>query len=180
MLSGLDDYIATHEGDITIVLHQMGNHGPAYYKRYPQEFERHTPACQSNQLESCAREEIVNAYDNAVMYSDYFLFEVIEFLKPYDGEFSTGMFYMADHGESLGEMGLYLHGLPYALAPEAQTHVASFLWLGAMDANDDKSLKARAREPLSHDNYFHTVLGMMDVETAIYDPALDIVSGVKW
>ncbi len=179
MLSGLDDYIAGHEGDITIVLHQMGNHGPAYYKRYPREFEKFTPACQSNQMESCTREEIVNAYDNALRYSDHFLASVIEFLRPYNKDFSTGMFYMADHGESLGEMGLYLHGLPYALAPKAQTHVSSFLWLGDLDDTRKSMISARAQEPLSHDNYFHTVLGMLDVETEIYDPALDILSSLK-
>ncbi|MGJ8689145.1 MAG: phosphoethanolamine transferase [Gammaproteobacteria bacterium] len=176
MLSGLDDYIASHQGDITIVLHQMGNHGPAYYKRYPKEFEIYTPVCRSNQMESCTREEISNAYDNALVYSDYFLSKVIDFLKPYSDEFSTGMFYMADHGESLGEMGLYLHGLPYALAPQAQTHVASFLWFGEMEANKRLAISSRAQQSLSHDNYFHTVLGMLDVDTKIYDPTLDIVA----
>ena len=181
MLSGLDDYIASHPvGDIVIVLHQMGNHGPAYYKRYPKEFEFYTPVCESNQLETCSREEINNAYDNAVVYSDYFLSSVIDYLKPKQSEFSTAMLYMADHGESLGELGLYLHGLPYALAPEAQTHVAAAMWLGD-DLTEDvrQELAVQAHQQLSHDNYFHTVLGMLNVNTKVYDPELDILAPIK-
>jgi lipid A ethanolaminephosphotransferase len=181
MLSGLDDYIANHpEGDIVIVLHQMGNHGPAYYKRYPKEFEIYTPVCESNQLENCSREEINNAYDNAVTYSDFFLANVIDFLQPLQSNFSTSMIYMADHGESLGELGLYLHGLPYAIAPEAQTHVAAALWLGD-DLSEEarQQLETHVKQPLSHDNYFHTVLGLLNVNTKIYEPELDILAPVK-
>ncbi|MDO9475252.1 MAG: phosphoethanolamine--lipid A transferase [Pseudohongiella sp.] len=179
MLSGLDDYITQHpEGDIVVVLHQMGNHGPAYYKRYPKAFERYTPVCESNQLEKCTREEIVNAYDNALAYSSHFLASVIEFLMPYQTDFSTAMFYMADHGESLGEMGLYLHGLPYAIAPEAQTHVAAMMWLGDDTAAHQRAL-AQANSPLSHDNYFHTVLGLLDVRSEIYDADLNVLAGAN-
>lgn len=181
MLSGLDDYIASHpEGDIVIVLHQMGNHGPAYYKRYPEEFEIYTPVCQTNQIENCSREEINNAYDNAVTYSDYFLGSVIDYLKPHQNDFSTAMLYMADHGESLGEMGLYLHGLPYAIAPQAQKHVAAALWLGDTVSDESRTaLTAAAQEELSHDNYFHTVLGLLNVNTKIYAPELDMTKVLR-
>jgi len=181
MLSGLDNYIASHpEGDIVIVLHQMGNHGPAYYKRYPKEYEFYTPVCETNQIENCSREQINNAYDNALAYSDFFLASVIDFLQPLQNEFSTAMLYMADHGESLGELGLYLHGLPYAIAPEAQTHVAAAMWLGD-DLTEEvrQELALRAQQELSHDNYFHTVLGMLNVNTKIYNPELDILASVK-
>lgn len=182
MIKGLDKYIASHaEGDIVIVLHQMGNHGPAYYKRYPKEFELYTPVCETNQMEDCTREEINNAYDNAIVYSDYFLGGVIDFLRPFQKEFSTAMLYMADHGESLGEMGLYLHGLPYAIAPEAQKHVAAFMWLGGEQPLEVRNeLAMQAKQSLSHDNYFHTVLGMLNVSTRIYEPDLDILSPIKF
>lgn len=181
MLSGLEDYIASHPtGDIVIVLHQMGNHGPDYYKRYPKKYETYTPVCETNQIENCSREQISNAYDNALVYSDFFLGSVIDFLQPLQTQFSTAMFYMADHGESLGELGLYLHGLPYAIAPQSQTHVAAAMWLG-----DDLSGKARqevvlrAQQELSHDNYFHTVLGLLNVDTKIYEPELDVLAAIK-
>ncbi|TFH75000.1 phosphoethanolamine--lipid A transferase [Gammaproteobacteria bacterium LSUCC0112] len=182
MLGGLEDYINQHqEGDIVIVFHQMGNHGPAYYKRYPKEFEYYMPVCESNQLEQCTREEIVNAYDNALHYSDYFLANAITFLKPFQREFSTAMFYMADHGESLGELGLYLHGLPYAIAPDAQTQVASMMWLGDAFSDQQRAqVNLKAQETLSHDNFFHTLLGMLDVQTELYEPNLDILAEIDW
>lgn len=99
------------------MLHQKGNHGPAYYRRYPPAFERFTPVCTTNQLNECSREAIVNAYDNAILYTDAFLAQVIALLKKNDPHFETAMIYMGDHGESLGEQGIYLHGLPYAMAP---------------------------------------------------------------
>ena len=110
----------------------MGNHGPAYYKRYPKEFEIFTPVCKTNQLEECTKEEISNAYDNAILYTDYFLSKVIIFLKSYSKNYETAMIYMSDHGESLGENGIYLHGLPYFMAPDAQTHIGALMCFGGI------------------------------------------------
>ncbi|WP_310598804.1 phosphoethanolamine--lipid A transferase [Desulfobulbus sp.] len=175
MLVGLQEYIdAQKEGDIVIVLHQMGNHGPAYYKRYPPQFERFTPACATNQLNQCTKEEVINAYDNAILYTDAFLAKTIALLKKNDRRFETAMIYMSDHGESLGEYGLYLHGLPYAMAPDNQKHVASIFWLGDRFGIDRQALQAKAAERLSHDNLFHTVLGLLEIQTSVYDPSLDI------
>ncbi|MDB4165143.1 phosphoethanolamine--lipid A transferase [Gammaproteobacteria bacterium] len=176
MLVGLESFIAEAEGqDIVIVLHQMGNHGPAYYKRYPEEFKKFLPVCETNQLEDCDSSSIVNAYDNALLYTDFFLNEVIEFLKPYDDKFETAMLYMSDHGESLGEYGLYLHGLPNFMAPASQRKVGAMLWLGAgYDVSIDSLMLGRDM-PISHDNYFHTVLGLMEIETDIYDAGLDLL-----
>ncbi len=176
MLQGLDQYIAAHAtGDIVIVLHQMGNHGPAYFKRYPEAFERFTPACHSNQLEDCSDMEIRNAYDNAILYTDWFLVQVIDFLQQHDQQFETAMYYTADHGESMGESGLYLHGLPWLLAPEAQKHVASLMWFGRNYRVDRAAMQQLASQPLSHDNYSHTVLGLLEVSSQIRDPGLDLV-----
>ncbi len=177
MLAGLDRYISEHSGkDILIVLHQMGNHGPAYYKRYPQEFEKFQPVCRTNQLEECSREEIVNAYDNTLLYTDYFLSKVIGFLKEYDKSHNTAMLYFSDHGESLGEKGLYLHGMPYAIAPESQTHIGSLMWFGdgITDEIDVETVRQRKDQRYSHDNLFHTLLGIFEVETEMYNNELDI------
>lgn len=176
MLSGLQDYISSQtEGDILIVLHQMGSHGPAYYKRYPVSFERFRPACKTNQLEKCSNNEITNAYDNTVLYTDYFLSKVINFLKPYSARFETAMVYMSDHGESLGENGLYLHGLPYFIAPESQRHIATVMWFGESFKIDKKALKDRSKKPYSHDNLFHTLLGLMEANTSVYNKDMDII-----
>ncbi len=179
MLSGLQAYIDAHpKGDIVIVLHQMGNHGPAYYKRYPKSFEKFTPVCKSNQLEQCTPQEITNAYDNAILYTDYFLSRVIAFLKQNDEKFETAMFYVSDHGESLGEKGLYLHGFPYAIAPEAQTHVPALMWFGKNFAIDRATLRKKAQQSYSHDSYFHTVLNFTEIDSKVYNPELDILYGV--
>lgn len=180
MLSGLDAFIReSPDGDIVVVLHQMGNHGPAYFKRYPAGFETFTPTCNTNELSACTQEEIRNAYDNALVYTDYFLAQVIEFLKPYEGEFATSMLYMSDHGESLGEYGVYLHGLPYRLAPEAQTHVSAFFWRGqAFTAQERDALMQGSALPVSHDHYSHTVLGLLDVQSSVYKPQLDMLDAL--
>lgn len=179
MLSGVQEYIDAHpKGDIVIVLHQMGNHGPAYNKRYPKSFEKFTPVCKSNQLELCNSQEITNAYDNAILYTDYFLSRVITLLKQNDAKFETAMFYVSDHGESLGEKGLYLHGFPYAIAPEAQTHVPALMWFGKNFAIDRATLRKKAQNPYSHDAYFHTVLNFTEIESKVYKPELDILYGV--
>ena len=177
MLSGLQDYIdRTDRGDMLIVLHQMGNHGPAYYKRYPEEFEKFTPACRTNQLEECSAEEIENAYANSVLYTDYFLSRVIDLLKDNSDEFETAMLYVSDHGESLGENHIYLHGLPYFMAPDSQKHVAAIMWFGKSFKIDKEALRTKSRLPFSHDNLFHTMLGLMEINTSIYNKNLDILN----
>jgi len=176
MLHGLQQFIDAQKGDILIVLHQMGNHGPAYYKRYPKAFERFTPVCRTNDLGSCTSEEIHNAYDNAILYTDYFLSKVIELLKQNDDRFETAMFYVSDHGESLGEFGVYLHGMPYGIAPAAQKHVPAVAWIGKHMRHDIKldGMEERRQRQWSHDNVFSTLLGLFEIETAAYDPNKDL------
>jgi lipid A ethanolaminephosphotransferase len=175
MLIGLENIIKKSNNDIIIVLHQMGNHGPAYYKRYPEKFKKFTPVCQTNQLEKCTKEEISNAYDNAILYTDYFLSKVINFLKQYENNISTAMVYMADHGESLGENGLYLHGLPYFIAPEHQKHVGSLMWFGKDFPIDKQKIKKISNNKYSHDNLFSTLLGLFNIQTEVYEKKMDIL-----
>lgn len=181
MLAKLQTYIDEHKkGDIFIVLHQMGNHGPAYYKRYPASFSRFAPVCSTNRLEDCSKEEIGNAYDNAILYTDYFLSKIIELLKKNDGDFESAMFYVSDHGESLGENGLYLHGLPSMIAPEVQRHVPAILWLGDHFIDADRNVLARQRDTkYTHDNIFHTILGFMEIQTTVYDETMDILASSR-
>ncbi|MFV1982083.1 MAG: phosphoethanolamine transferase, partial [Thiohalomonadales bacterium] len=169
MLVSVQNYINTHQtGDIFIVLHQMGNHGPDYYKRYPVQFEKFTPVCKTNQLEQCTREEISNAYDNTILYTDYFLAKTIDLLKRNNENLMSTLFYVSDHGESLGENNIYLHGLPYLFAPETQTHVPLIMWFSKSfkEAGFNlEKLKTKTNIKFSHDNIFHTILGLMEVKT---------------
>ncbi len=175
MISGLQEYIDSHtEGDILIVLHQMGNHGPAYYKRYPQEFKKFIPVCESNQFEECTKDEIGNAYDNAILYTDYFLSKVIDLLIQ-NSQFEAAMFYISDHGESLGENNIYLHGMPYFMAPETQKHIPAIMWFGEGYHINKDALDRVSSKPYSQDNIFHTLLGLMEIETSVYNKNMDIL-----
>jgi len=178
MLVDLDKYIEINKDkDILIVLHQMGNHGPAYFKRYTKEYEKFTPTCQTNQVEQCTQAEIANAYDNAILYTDNFLHQTINLLKAHEDNRHTAMIYMSDHGESLGENGVYLHGLPYFMAPDAQTHIGAVMWFGeSMKALFDvKALEEKRNNSFSHDNLFHTLLGIFNVQTKVYKKEMDIL-----
>jgi lipid A ethanolaminephosphotransferase len=165
------------------VLHMMGNHGPAYFRRYPAAFRRFVPDCATAELRDCSREQVVNAYDNAIGYTDHVLARVVGVLNGAAGRLDSAMLYVSDHGESLGENGLYLHGIPYAIAPEQQTHVPMMVWLSpAMSRGGDVSarcLRAKADSALSHDNLFHSVLGLLDVSTSVYREERDIFDGCR-
>lgn len=181
LLEGLGDRIAAlppeqRRRGVVVVLHQMGSHGPAYAQRTPAAFKRFLPECTSSHLPDCSGPELQNAYDNTIAYTDHVLGSAITWLQAQDG-FAGALVYVADHGESLGENNLYLHGLPYALAPDVQKHVPWVTWLSAawerQQHLDPGCLRTRADLRISHDHLFHSVLGMMQVTTTAYRPDLD-------
>lgn len=180
LLEGLPELIRNSKDDLVIVLHQKGSHGPAYARRYPQDFGHFGPACDSNDFEKCSRDSIVAAYDNTILYTDYFLSKTIDLLRHTAAAegVDTAMLYFSDHGESLGENNLYLHGAPYLFAPAEQTRVPMMLWMSDRFSErfriDRNCLTARSTQPLSHDNVFHSVLGLLDVNTAVLNPRLDL------
>ena len=182
-LTKVNAVIENEQGDRVIILHKKGNHGPTYSQRYPKEFEVFKPVCKTNQLVSCTQEEIVNAYDNAILYTDYFLDKSINFLKKNQTEYDTAMVYISDHGESLGEDNLYLHGLPYLFAPDYQKKVPFMLWLSEGYAKTHSINKAcvssKTAQAISHDNLFSSMLGMLSIETQVHDEQLDIFSSCK-
>lgn len=183
LLDRLQDHLDKSGKDLFVVLHQKGSHGPDYYRRHPGEFAIFKPECVTNQLQDCTEQEIVNAYDNTIAYTDYFLYKVISFLKSNSSRFDSVMLYVSDHGESLGENNIFLHGIPYFIAPDEQTHVPFIVWLSpeytASNAIDTACLKQYAENKLSHDNLFHSILGLMGVQTNDYSAALDVFSACK-
>lgn len=171
MLSKLDNYIEKNKNkDILIVLHQMGNHGPEYYRRYPPEFAKFKPLCKTGELSRCSQDEVDNSYDNAILYTDYFLAEIIHFLKKYDAQRGTAMLYVSDHGESLGEHGIYLHAAPYAIAPKEQTHVPAIIWLGKQFGFTIDQLTPYQDKAFSHDDVFCTLLGAFQLTASECTP----------
>lgn len=184
LVDKIDGWLDKVKGDSVLVLHQLGSHGPAYYQRYPEEFRRFRPDCRSNDFSACSQEEITNAYDNTILYTDHIVAMVIDKLKQRSNSVSGAVLYFSDHGESLGENGIYLHGTPYIIAPSQQTHVPMLVWMAddlAKAAGFDMAcLSKQAGEgTYSHDNIFHSVLGMMDVSTKVYDPKLDVFSACR-
>lgn len=160
-----------------VVMHQMGSHGPAYFKRTPAAFKKFLPECTHTSLSQCERSEVVNAYDNTLVFTDHFLARVIRWLKTQEKSNTPAMLYIADHGESLGENNLYLHGLPYAMAPAEQKTVPMITWLSPgferWSGVPSSCLHHARDQALSHDHLFHSVLGVLSVQTSVYRRALD-------
>ncbi|GHF42422.1 phosphoethanolamine transferase [Seohaeicola zhoushanensis] len=182
LLKVLDDTVAAMTEDTVLVLHMIGSHGPSYYLRYPPEFADFQPDCRTADLAKCSIEEVVNAYDNSIRYTDHILAASIERLQAQD-RVVAGMIYMSDHGESLGENGLYLHAAPWFMAPDTQTHVPFLMWLSQDFRQrmgiDFACLRDKADQPVSQDNLFHTLLGLMDVSTSVRDPELDLAASCR-
>lgn len=183
LLQGLQHFIDILDKDTVLVLHQMGSHGPEYFKRYPKEYEHFTPVCESNALNNCSRESIVNGYDNTLVYTDHVLSTLIDLLRANQDKVDTAMLYLSDHGESLGEYNLFLHGTPYMLAPEQQKHVAMLAWFSdsyqKSFAVDTHCLQLSRDKPLSQDNLFHSMLGLLEVNSKVYNQDLDMFAGCR-
>ncbi|EJL01700.1 DUF1705 domain/sulfatase domain protein [Pseudomonas fluorescens Q2-87] len=183
LLQGLQHFIDTLDKDTVLVLHQMGSHGPEYFKRYPKEYEHFTPVCESNALNNCSRESIVNGYDNTLVYTDHVLSTLIDLLRANQDKVDTAMLYLSDHGESLGEYNLFLHGTPYMLAPEQQKHVAMLAWFSDSYQKsfsvDTHCLQLSREKPLSQDNLFHSMLGLLEVNSKVYNPDLDMFASCR-
>ena len=180
----LEKTIDSMQGDGVIVLHTIGSHGPTYYNRYPPQFRRFTPTCDTSEIQSCSQEQLKNTYDNTILYIDYIVDKAINLLQSKQDKFTTSLVYLSDHGESLGENGVYLHGLPYSIAPETQKHVPMLLWLSddyqkRYGVNYDCLQKQAKENDYSQDNLFSTVLGMTGVETKEYHAADDILATCK-
>ena len=161
-----------------IVLHQMGSHGPAYYKRAPSEFKKFMPECSTNAIQGCTSKELINAYDNTIVYTDHILSQVIDTLKS-QTNYRTGFWYLSDHGESTGEHGMYLHGAPYAIAPKQQTHIPMVMWFSDawknMASPQIHCLAEQGSATLSQDNLFPSMLSLLDIQTHVIDQNINML-----
>lgn len=190
MLPELDKALATAEKesqDTLIVLHTLGSHGPTYYERYTEKERRFTPTCDTNEISRCSKAELVNTYDNGILYLDQFLDKVIEKLQAHKN-WESSLLYISDHGESLGENGVYLHAAPYAIAPTEQTHIPMMMWFSEMwvknEPFDLTCVRQNSGKAYSQDNLFHTVFSMFDMDTSaqslpMYDKNLDILASCR-
>lgn len=181
LFHNLESYIDNLQQNGIIVLHTIGSHGPTYYNRYPAEFKKFTPTCDTNEIQSCTQQQLTNTYDNTILYIDYIVDKAIKLLQSKQDKFTTSLVYLSDHGESLGENGVYLHGLPWSIAPETQKHVPMLLWLSEDYQQrygvSSQCLQQRAKtDPYSQDNLFSTLLGLLGVDTREYQATDDILT----
>jgi len=180
MLENLDQEIADQNGNRMIFMHIIGSHGPTYFKRYPKEMAVYQPDCPRADIENCSVEQIVNTYDNTIRYTDYVLAQLMTKLESLQEDYNTALIYISDHGESLGENGMFLHGMPYNLAPDYQTQVPLLVWMSQGFSQskgiDVDCLRSKTNLPYSHGNLFHSLLGVMDVSTEAYETSLDLFS----
>lgn len=169
LLKGLKEQIlASKKNKILIVLHTSTSHGPTYSKKYPPRFETFKPVCNSVELGKCSQEELINAYDNTIIYTDYILSKVIEDLKKLN-EYKSTMLFVSDHGESLGEKNLYMHGVPMSFAPKEQYEIPFIVWV----SDNSKKLKPN-NNTLSQNHVFHSVLNFLNIQSPIYNEELNI------
>jgi lipid A ethanolaminephosphotransferase len=186
LVEALNQYIENIPADDQtprlIVLHQVGSHGPAYYARSTPEFQKFKPTCDTNAIQGCTQEALINSYDNSIVYTDHILSEVIQSLKA-NNKYQTGFWYLSDHGESTGEYGMYLHGAPYAMAPSQQTHVPMIMWFSpewkANQAATVSCLNQQKSQTLSQDNLFPSLLSILGVQTQVIDVKNDMLQNCK-
>ena len=178
MIDYLDSIIAQMQSDNKlIVLHMIGSHGPTYFRRYPASHAVFLPHCNRSDIQNCTQEELLNTYDNTIRYTDYVLSLLINRLKKISNQNGTNtqLLYVSDHGESLGENGVYLHGFPYTLAPEDQTHIPMIYWNSQrLEQPEQTCIKALDNKPVSHDELFDSLLGLMKVKSSTYQQNHDI------
>jgi lipid A ethanolaminephosphotransferase len=181
LLTPLRDKLAKLSNNKTvIVLHMMGSHGPTYFKRYPDTHKKFTPDCSRSDIQNCSTQELTNTYDNTIAYTDFVLSQVIEQLNVLPNKINKSMIYISDHGESLGESGAYLHGLPYAFAPIEQRHIPMMFWMSGQNSQPSISKgclnQLAENDSYSHDNIYHSMLGLLAIESTTYEKNLDIFS----
>lgn len=171
LIDALNEYLATKKDEIEprlIVLHQMGSHGPAYYKRTRPEYAPFKPICNTNAIQGCSQQDLINTYDNSIVYTDYILSSIIKNLDKVKS-YQTAFWYLSDHGESTGESGLYLHGSPYAIAPKQQTRIPMIMWFSndwkKMNGSIVSCLASNKNKEYSQDNFFPSLLKLLDIQS---------------
>lgn len=183
LVDSLKDYLAhldkNNPKPQLIVLHQMGSHGPAYFKRSKTPYQPFQPTCNSNAIQGCSTEELKNSYDNSIVYTDHVLAQIVETLKQ-QTQYQTGFWYLSDHGESTGEHGLYLHGAPYSMAPTQQTHVPMLMWFSdawkQQNTQQVSCLKGQTEQARSQDHLFPSLLSLLDIKTQVTEAKNDMLA----
>ena len=185
LLRDFDKTLAEDNRDTIIILHTIGSHGPTYYQRYTPEYRAYAPTCDTKHIQQCNQEALINTYDNTIRYVDGFIDQVIARLAQHE-DWESSLVYLSDHGESLGEGGIYLHSTPYSIAPVEQTRIPMVMWFSERWRKNEKAdfaclQRLAAEGQFSHDNLFHTMMDLldMDLQSTGYQPALNILAACR-
>ena len=158
LLAGLKEDILASEADkVFIVIHGYTNHGPSYNTNYPPEFEVFTPVCSTVEMSKTSPEELNNAYDNSLVYTDWLMHSVIETLREIPDRRAM-MLFVSDHGESLGENNIFMHGVPYSMAPKEQLEIPFIVWTSARD------VRFKELEKVGQHHVFHSVINFFGID----------------
>jgi KDO II ethanolaminephosphotransferase len=164
LLGDIDVYLNMDNKNRMIILHPIGCHWK-YDCHYPDRFMKFKPVCAGKNLRACDVSALTNSYDNTILYADDFIGRVIGKVK----DMNALVFYISDHGESLGEKGVYLHS-PGQKAEE-QFKAAMFVWASKRYAarNSEKYLNLQRNRSLklNHDVIFHSVLDAAGIESSV-------------
>ena len=167
LLAGLKEEIAASGDKLLAVLHLSTSHGPTYSTKYPAEFEIFKPACNTVEVSTADKQELLNAYDNTILYTDHIIHSVIEILKE-TSDRRCCMIFVSDHGESLGEGNLFMHGMPKSIAPKEQTEIPFIVW-----QNDERTTMKNI-DNVEQYHIFHSVMNYLGMESPIYNEELNI------
>ena len=164
LLEGLREEIESSDSTkVFIVIHAYTNHGPAYDTNYPDQFRVFLPVCNTVEMSKTNKVELDNAYDNSVVYTDYLVHSVIETLRSIPSRRAM-MLFVSDHGESLGENNLYMHGVPMSMAPREQLEIPFVVW-----TSDNASLSYKDLPEVTQYFVFHSILRLYGIDTPVYE-----------
>ena len=163
--------VSSDKNKVLIVLHTSTSHGPQYADKYPKEFEVYKPVAKNVEEGEKNVAMLVNAYDNTIRYTDYLLSNLIDTLRSMD-DWHSAMIFISDHGESLGENKVFMHGLPMKIAPRVQYEIPFLIWT----SKDFRRFKPDSQLPavLEQHYVFHSVLNLLSIQSPAYDEAFDV------
>ena len=163
-----DEILSSGKSKVLLIIHTSISHGPAYNKRYPAEFEHFTPVCNTVEMAKADHDELMNSYDNTIIYTDYLLSEAIKQLEALPKEWESCLMYVSDHGESLGEGNLFMHGVPISIAPREQIEIPFLVW------TSEGSRDVKTLDKVGQYHVFHSVMSFLGAESEVFDEKMNI------
>jgi lipid A ethanolaminephosphotransferase len=170
LIKGLRQRIeSSPKNKVLIILHTSTSHGPQYASKYPKEFEVYKPVAKNVEEGEKNVGMLVNAYDNTIRYTDFLLDSLINTLRTMS-DWKSCMIFISDHGESLGENKMFMHGLPMKLAPKEQYEIPFLVWT----SENFRAYKSELPAVLDQHYIFHSVLNLLSIQSPAYNENQDI------